>query len=304
MDSTPPHRSPPGRRPERARLVQPESKQFFDSGAQGLARRSGDLLVPAAWARRHLIEDRSETALAKRLERNKAEHLTMQLEASLGRSSTWDRTVKADLWEYGVRVLPAKIVSGEIFRMMREVNGPSALDLALPDRGPAMTSEEAHDLASDVVVWALRSFKDVLLDADNGWRADGGASFRTFFIGKCCHGFAGIYRRWLRARAKRLGLDELDQLSGDELPVAQDRPEQAAIIRVQIDHYIDGCTGDLEVQIACLNALEFSNRDIAELLGVTEKVVEYRLSKNARGAQDRWARGTGEMFRGRTGEVA
>lgn len=314
MDSTSHHRQRPGQRPERARLVQPETGAAFvqpeeqaedlDVAARRLNRRAELFLVPADWGGHHKVEDTSESARARRLEDNKAQHLSMQLEGSLGRSTTWETTVKPDLWTYGVRVLPKKIITGEIFTMMAQVKGPRAYDLALPMFGPEMTKVEAHDLASDVVAWAVESFCGVLLHEEKGWRPDGGASFRTFFIGKCCHGFAGVYRKWLRQRARQLGLDDIDELFQDKVPVARDRPEQAAIINVQIEHYFEGIDDDLEIAIATLNALEVSNPGIANLLGVPEKVVEYRLKKNARGATRRWDRGEGETIRGNPGQVA
>lgn len=313
MDSTSAYRPPPGQRPERARPVKPAetafiqpaaSKEPVDAAARRLDRRANLFLVPDGWGRVHRVEETSDTARARRLEENRNQHLAMGLEASVGCSTTWDTEVMPDLWKYGVRVLPKKIITGEIFRMMAEVNGPRAADLALPVVGPEMTREEAHDLASDVVAWALKAFRSVLLDPERGWRPDGGASFRTFFIGKCCHGFAGVYRKWLRQRARQMGLEDVDELFEEKVPVARDRPEQAAIINLQIEHYLDGCNGELELGIAALNALEFPNRVIAKMLGVTEKVVEYRLRKNALGARDRWARGEGKTIRGNGGQVA
>jgi DNA-directed RNA polymerase specialized sigma24 family protein len=309
MDSTPPQRHRPGQRSGQARKVQPESgataqpesEEDLDSASLALKRQPALFLVPDGWGRLHEVEDTSETALARRLEENRAQHVAMQLEASVGRSTTWDNLVKPDLWTYGARVLPKKIITGEIFRMMREVKGPRASDLALPAEDPEMTWEEAHDLASDIVIWALKSFKGVLLE---DWRPDGGASFRTYFVGKCCHGFAAVYRKWLRQRARQMGRENVDELQDDKVPAARDRPEQAAIIRLQIDHYLEGCDDDLELAITVLDGLEYPNRMIAELLCKTEKVVEYRIDKNRQRAKDRWGRGDEEAIRRNRGEVA
>ncbi len=101
-----------------------------------------------------------------------------------------------------------------------------------------------------------------------------------------------------------MGFDDVDTLLDDKVPVARDRPDEAAIINLRFEHYLEGCHDDLELAMAVLNALEFPNRVIAEMLGVTEKVVEYRLRKNALAAERRWDRGQGETIRGSSSQVA
>lgn len=259
------------------------------------------LRLPAGWAKAHRVEVLDEDAHARRLAVDAGLQTTMQLEASVGKKTTWNAKVRPDLWEYGMRVLPTKIIRGEIFKMMADVNGPRGADLALPAVGPDMTMEEAHDLASDVVEWAIERFHPVVIDK---WDATAGATFRTFFVGKCSHGFAGVYRRWLRRRKKLMGCDDLQAMPVEKTPTATDKPETSAITRIQIDHYMEGLEGGLEEWIVCLDALEYSDKAIAEMLGVTTKVVEYRLRKSRLSARRRWETGKRETVRGDRGRVA
>lgn len=215
--------------------------------------------------------ERQRAALAK----DASTHTQMQLEATLGQDATWRTVVRDDLFKYGYGVLPSKVSSGEIFRMMHRVRAPRAGDLALPTTGPAMTAEEAQDLATDAVLWAIERFHKVLLEE---WSPDFEATFRTYFIGKCCHGFVGVYRKWLRDRRRR-GYVDLDHLAEDQIPVARDKPHVAAIIRLEFEQVLEATDDDLELSIAVAKALEVPSNVIASILDVSDKVVEYRLKK-------------------------
>ncbi len=63
---------------------------------------------------------------ARRLVIDRDQHSLMHQETSLGSSATWNTVVRPDLWAYGCNVLPKKIRTGQIFRMIAEVNVPLA----------------------------------------------------------------------------------------------------------------------------------------------------------------------------------
>jgi hypothetical protein len=278
----------------------PDSGQVASSDARGAEASERALGVPAGWAILHGLE-RDEEAHARRIAVDAGRRATMQVEALGNKQTTWTTEVRPELWKYGVDVLPAKIIRAEIFTMMASLNVPRGADVAAPSTGPPMTDEEAHDIASDVVLWALPRFYTVLLKT---WDPTCGASFKTFFIGKCCHGFPAVYRKWLRQRQKSRGLKSLEAIREEKAPIAIDKPEASAIAHMQITQYMEGADGVLEQRIAGLNALGWPHKAIADALGVTEKVVEYRLRKLRRGAQGRWEKGQGRTFRAKTGDVA
>lgn len=238
---------------------------------QTSALAGGELAVPPGWEREQLRSARHHREMAKDRDR----HSRMQLEASLGRRTTWNAKVRPDLFTYGYQVLPAKITTGEVFRMMAAVNGPRAADLSLPIFGPPMTPEEAQDLATDTVTKAIDKFHDVLVAK---WEPTKETTFRTFFIGNCCHSFAGVYRKWLRRR-KHSGHAGLDDLNEALAPRARDKPHASAIIRLELDHYFEGAGSNQDQVIAYADALEFPNWLTAQLAGCSEKTVEARLKK-------------------------
>jgi hypothetical protein len=231
-----------------------------------------ELAIPENWDRDHQLHSASHR---RDMARDRARFEQMRLEALRDRRDTWTTTVSPDLFTYGYQVLPSKIRLGTIFSMMAQVKGPRAADLALPDGGPEMTAEEAQDMASDVVIWALKTFHELLM---KHWDPTKEATFRTYFVGRCCHGFAGVYRRWLRSR-RGMGLGGLDNLTDAQEPVARDKPHTAAIVRLEFEHFLDGADDNLERFIAVADTLEFPDRMIAEMVGHTEKVIEYRLAK-------------------------
>lgn len=243
-----------------------------DEEDQAGATPGGELALPPGWEREHqLRSSRHVRDMAKDRDR----HMKMQYEATLGRRDLWNQEVRSDLFTYAYQVLPAKIITGAVFRMMAAVNGPRAADLSLPIFGPPMTPEEAQDLATDTVTKAIDKFHDVLVAK---WDPTKETTFRTFFIGNCCHSFAAVYRMWLRRR-KRSGHDGLDDLDEALVPKARDKPHTAAIIRLELDHYFEGAGSDQDRIIAYADALEFPNWLTAQLAGCSEKTVESRLKK-------------------------
>jgi DNA-directed RNA polymerase specialized sigma24 family protein len=56
------------------------------------------------------------------------------------------------------------------------------------------TNEDIDDLLQETVIGGLNVFRQEAL-AGRGWRPDGGASLRTYFIHRCLFVFAAVYRR-------------------------------------------------------------------------------------------------------------
>ncbi|MBW3536916.1 MAG: hypothetical protein KY395_03980 [Actinobacteria bacterium] len=230
------------------------------------------------------IERVSPAARELQLARDRDDLIAMQMEEFAGK--TWHRK-QIELYNYGRRVLPKKIRTGEIFAIMREVGVPPASDLRLP-RGVELTSHEVEELVTDVSAKALLDFKRVLTAGVWDPYRDEVACMSTFYVGKCALEFRGPWRRFLRARRKRLEAEKPYGL-GDELPASPDRharPEIAAIARLEARRALDSIEDPLLQSAVLLDAYETPDKEIAERLGLTVKQVEYRLKKARRGLKN------------------
>ncbi len=235
---------------------------------QGLATRQGALVTR--------IERVAPAAREEQLARDREHLLRLQLTGFSGRP--WNE-LERDLVHYGRRVLPAKIRSGEIFAIMQDLGLPTAADLCVPP-GPAITREDLEDLTQEVLAKALPAFKALLRAGAWDGTREHVACLRTFFIGKCAIEFRAPWRRWLRARQRRLRLED-PRLQVHDLPERPDersRPDRAAVIRMDLAKALGMLDHDLRV-IAVLDAYEWTDREIARQLGTTAKAVEYRLTK-------------------------
>lgn len=230
------------------------------------------------------VERIAPAAREAQLARDRDDLIAMQMEGFAGR--TWDRK-QIELYNYGRRVLPKKIRTGEIFAIMREVGVPPAADLRLP-RGADLTPLDLDELITDVSAKALPGFKRVLIEGLWDPYRDEVACMATYYVGKCALEFRAPWRRFLRARRKRFETEKPYGL-GDELPASTDRharPEIAAIARLEARRALDSIEDPLLRSAVLLDAYEMPDKEIAERLGLTVKQVEYRLKKARRGLRN------------------
>lgn len=89
-------------------------------------------------------------------------------------------------------------------RIFGKVFGRTGFRLPPPPDG-ALDRDAANELAVDTVMVSLTSFLEDVLKK-NVWQAAGGASLKTFFIGKCLWEFPNVYRRWRRKAARWSGV--------------------------------------------------------------------------------------------------
>lgn len=210
------------------------------------------------------------------LERDAATLLQLQLEGFAGRA--WNQ-LERDLVGYAAqRVLPAKVRTGEIFVMMRELGIPPAKDLCLP-LGPALATEDIEDIVQEVVVISLPRFKQSLKDGAWDPAREHVATLRTYFIGKCALGFRTPWRRFLRARNRNLKAQHrLERLHGllDKRPTD---PEVVAALRVDAARALVSLDDERLRRIIVLDAWGLTDPEIADATGTTTKSVEYQLDK-------------------------
>src|SRR5215469_9193610 len=105
-----------------------------------------------------------------------------------------------ELAKYAVAVLCGWMHSGYVFRLLAQ----RGLALGPTERELEEFSSDAdlrQELAVMVAAVALRRFRERAL-VGGGWRADGGASLTTYFMGACLAVFPGEFRRH-RAESRR-----------------------------------------------------------------------------------------------------
>jgi hypothetical protein len=129
-----------------------------------------------------------------------------------------------ELARYGVSVLCGWMYSGYVFALAARQGfslHPAGHELDELHRDPVLR----QDLAVMVVAVALRRFRDNAL-IGGGWRADGGASLTTYFLGTCLLVFPNEFRRH-RAQSQRWqAQDAVDQATGGSEAAADGDPAE------------------------------------------------------------------------------
>lgn len=211
---------------------------------------------------------------AERLERDRATLLRLQLAGFEG--TEWEE-LQGHLWLYAFKTFPAKILSGEIFKLLRESSLPASRDYN-PPPGPAITRQEAEDLTIDLIGSSLRPFRQRLMAGAWDPYRDNVASLDTYWFGWCLLQFPKPWRKWLRQRRNLLR-----ELSGPLLVDISDRrqahltgPEAEIVLRLDIQRGLERLS---EVQRAVMitHATGLTGKETAAALGISEKSAEYQL---------------------------
>lgn len=159
-----------------------------------------------------------------------------------------------ELARYAVSVLSGWMYSGYVFHLAAERGlglRPTAAELEELHRDPCLREE----LAVMVVAVALPAFREHAL-VGGGWRADGGASLTTYFMGACVTVFPNEFRKHRAQKQRWQAQDDSDQeaarsreaVTGDPadliagtMRVRQDMarmdPRTRAIVALRIDGY-------------------------------------------------------------------
>ena len=195
----------------------------------------------------------------------------------------FETEILPDVWDYANRTLPALIMKGEVFHIRSRAGGPHYQDLVVPPGG--IDPDTAQDLAASTIEKAVPGLRDSILEKWDGYRDDT-ARLGTWFVTLCSFYFVGQFRRWRRdtARLTYIGLD-LDARVG--ATTAWEQPE-AVIFDVEFERHLDLIGDPVDVNIVRLDDIDLTDSEIAEVLDLTAKKVEYRLKKFRRTAQARW----------------
>lgn len=132
------------------------------------------------------------------------------------------------------------------------------------------TPEEARELRLETVAQGLMAFQDSVLD---GWDPDRGASVKTYFTNKCLWIFLNEYKKLIRTKTAPL-------LLRDDITVfrSEPDPQDVVVARETANAALKRLNPEMQM-ILQHRAQSFTNREIAELLGITEKAVEGRLRR-------------------------
>lgn len=181
----------------------------------------------------------------------------------------WEEFAAA-LAEYGYSVLMGWLITGSIFRMaaaQRQGKGVHGLH-KLPDDLRLTDRDEAHALATEVLIVAIDRFRRRTLmnpDSSKRWRIDGGASIKTFFIGRCLMELPDVYKKWNRHNSRsQTNLKNFEQLSPNDEPVSVD-PQTQAVATIDLDRIFQDESPLTRVMFE-LQAEGYTYGEIAEML--------------------------------------
>jgi len=221
-------------------------------------------------------ETRDEVRLAKeRLDQRlgDAEVITALQLSNFDESSVeWDVLADA-LAEYGFGVMTGWLITGMATQKAREMrNGLGVLGMQhLPKENLRMSRDDARALAGIIAAEALKQFREKTLmnpNPDKRWSPTGGASLKTFYIGRCLMVYPNEYRRWERENSS-LGQSLEKMVDNGVVPAAEDRK---ALTNLELSEVL--ATLDERAQrIFGLKAAGWTDQQIAELESTEDKEV-------------------------------
>ncbi len=202
----------------------------------------------------------------ERLERRLADQELMAwLEKCDFTGPLWEEGVAPELARYGMSVLRAWITTGVIFKRCSE----RQLRLAPWSQRP--TPEEVADLAAMTAAQALATFRE-RSRAGKGWRADGGASLASWFVGGCLFAFANEWRKWV-AQQTRIRNGDHCAVNLEQTRESSPDPETAISRHEQVVEILRGAEEPMRTALA-YKALGLSPREIAEIVGLDVRALE------------------------------
>ncbi|MEV0678235.1 hypothetical protein AB0I60_17140 [Actinosynnema sp. NPDC050436] len=195
----------------------------------------------------------------------------------------WRRFAET-LAEYGYAVVMAWLRSEAIFGMCAERG------YALREPPTAWEYDDLVSMATDTVVKAISDFRRKAL-LDGGWRPDGGASLKSYFVTGCVLAFPNVYRKWRRQFDQR-GEEFARSVLVDDLTEVTSRspdPGDVAIARLEIRRGLAGIGDERTRRAVILREAGYTVGEIAETLGTSHGTIK--------GALERLRRNTGGSTR-------
>ncbi len=222
-------------------------------------------------------EDHDEQAARarERFERRLAdEELMACLKACDFKGPLWEEGLAPELARYGMSVLRAWISTGLIFERC------STHQLRRAPWSQRPTPEEVAAIATDTVAVALASFCKHSR-AGKGWRADGGTSLASWFVGDCLFAFPNEWRRWT-AQQDRIHKGDQCALNLEQTREPSLDPATIVSLHEQASKILRDTRDPMRVSLA-YKALGLSHKEIAEIVELDVRALEgrlYRLGKS------------------------
>lgn len=141
-----------------------------------------------------------------------------------------------------------------------------------------LTPDEAVEIAQDIVVQSVLEFREDAL-VGGKWSPTGGASLKTFFVGRCLMEACKVLRR--RARELKRAARYIQEIEEDdllELP-SRDMPLETHFELDDELRRVAGLLPDKELELARLRAEGLSAKELADRLGMIPRNVNKALER-------------------------
>lgn len=182
------------------------------------------------------------------------------------------------LAKYATPILRSWLYTGEILaacaRRGRPVRYRSEdMDSLRADR------DEREELVYEAVARGLQVFRKHAL-VEGGWRPDGGASLKSYFVGAVVGEFGAVYDRWATERQRRplCVPDGDEELASIPMPSGE-TPESSVIGHDAIRRLLAQVKDDASRTALFLEMSGYSKKEIGEHLHLSEGAVSMRLSR-------------------------
>lgn len=181
-----------------------------------------------------------------------------------------------ELMGYGFACIKKWILTKELLAKCREKldfvpnNEDVRLDLLTPD--------EAEEIARDIVVQSVLEFREDAL-VGGKWSPTGGASLKTFFVGRCLMEACKVLKQ--RARELKRAARYIQEVEEDallEVP-SRDMPLETQFELDEELRRVAGVLSNKELEVAHLRAEGFSAKEIADRLGTLPRSVYKALER-------------------------
>lgn len=170
------------------------------------------------------------------------------------------RRFEEELASYGLAVTRAWIATGKMFAACLRQGFP------IGPRPQHIDQDDIDSLAADTVFKALEIFR-IKAQSGDGWRPDGGASLKTYFINGCVFAFLNQYQSWCR-RQRRMESPAHEEPSEQDFVDHQPAvdPEARAIEKDQARRVYRNIDNDRDRLLLIWHSMGYTPAEIAELL--------------------------------------
>ena len=182
-------------------------------------RRPSRSLQPRQW---DIDEDRDDSAFLADLRRVEVQSKADRVERLLAdaalinklqylnfdpTSKEWHK-VSTACAEYGYSVFVGWGRAGLLRTMALRHGGTGVYGADSIREGQVLDDDQAHEVSAELMIKAVEAFRTKTLmnpDPTKRWHPEGGASLRTYFIGRCLMELPGVYVVWDRKRRQARG---------------------------------------------------------------------------------------------------